>query len=237
MSPARLTWPTCVQPADRSCLGTLGGPSIHSTILWKCTSFCVIASVSRDFLPLFFRFRTHLGSGLLINRIKYFQIRFWFRHHIQNFKKLRGVNDTTESDSSVSCSTQNQEDQITFKAPLCNGFWFLEVQLVEDLHAGPSGRTCHPSIRWWHRFIRARWAKSASSFLTAESFATLLVGCWHCILATTWPSPPAWHHSTAVQAACPYRAMLPVSRWRVGLTLKEAALLCPSSSYTSMDGG
>ena len=55
--------------------------------------------------------------------------------------------------------------------------------------------------------------KAQSSLLTVEPFAVL--------------KSQLWHRSTAVQAACPYCTVytvkLPVPRWRVGSTLKEAA--------------
>ena len=68
-----------------------------------------------------------------------------------------------------------------------------------------------------HGLIRAKWAKPV--VIT---------------YSRTFCCPPAWYHSTAVQIACSYMVMLLVPRWKVGSTLKEAALLCPSSSYLSL---
>ena len=63
--------------------------------------------------------------------------------------------------------------------------------------------------------------RSTSPLLTVEPFAALF-----CLSVLYLPPPdPAWHHSTAVQAARPYMVMLPVPRWEAGSTLKEAVLV------------
>ena len=47
-------------------------------------------------------------SGPLINRLKYFRIRFRFRRDIRIFKKLCGVHPTAESDSAVCITPRSQ---------------------------------------------------------------------------------------------------------------------------------
>ena len=71
-------------------------------------------SVSRDFRPSVF-FHDSYPSGPLINRVKYFRIRFQFRPDIQIFKKLSGVHHTAESSSTVCIPPQSQ-------APRCASY-------------------------------------------------------------------------------------------------------------------
>ena len=73
--------------------------------------------------------------------------------------------------------------------------------------------------------------KAQLSLLSVEHFDVLfwalgiaLASCHH----LTQPMP-AWHRSTAVQAACPYMVMLLVSLWRVGSTVSTDEGLCPST--------
>ena len=69
--------------------------------------------------------------------------------------------------------------------------------------------------------------EARSSLLTVEPFAALFV------LSSLHFAPPdpsrrpgiAQPQYSTVQAACPFMVTLPVPRWRVGLTLKEAVLL------------
>ena len=58
-------------------------------------------SVSRNFWPPFFSWFEPIYSRPLINRLKYFWIRFRFPRDIQIFKKHCGVHPTAESDSTV----------------------------------------------------------------------------------------------------------------------------------------
>ena len=61
--------------------------------------FCIKGSVSRDFWPPFFHDSN--PSSPLINRLKYFQMQFWFCWDFRIFKKLRSVHHTAESSSAV----------------------------------------------------------------------------------------------------------------------------------------
>ena len=54
-------------------------------------------------------------SGPLINRLKYFLIRFRFRQDIRIFEKLRGVHPNAESSSAVCIITQSQGYQLSQK--------------------------------------------------------------------------------------------------------------------------
>ena len=67
---------------------------------YEVVNWTVKGCVSRDFRPTFF-FMIGTKSRPLINRLKYFRIRFRFRQDIQILKKLRSVHPTTESDSAV----------------------------------------------------------------------------------------------------------------------------------------
>ena len=60
-----------------------------------------------------------------------------------------------------------------------------------------------------HRLIITRWAKC---FVLLDSWTICcpVLGSRHGVLANTWPCPPAWHRSTAVQSAFPYMVMLTV---------------------------
>ena len=63
--------------------------------------------------------------------------------------------------------------------------------------------------------IRARWATPSRHSLQPNLLLPFFGTSALYVLATTWPSPPAWHRSTAVQAASPYIAKLQVLQWRV----------------------
>ena len=58
-------------------------------------------------------------SGPLINRLKYFRIRFRFRQDIKMFKKLLGVHPTGESSSAVCITQRSQEMKSSPKTPRC----------------------------------------------------------------------------------------------------------------------
>ena len=86
-----------------------------------------------------------------------------------------------------------------------------------------------------HRLIITRWAKC---FVLLDSWTICcpVLGSRHGVLANTWPCPPAWHRSTAVQSAFPYMVMLTVRvrRWRFCSTLTDDTCLPPPFSYLGM---
>ena len=69
-------------------------------------SLILKGSVSRDFRPPFFH--AWNPSRPLMNRIKYFRIRFQFHRDIPIFKKLCSVHHTAESSSEVCTMSRSQ---------------------------------------------------------------------------------------------------------------------------------
>ena len=61
----------------------------------KSRDMVPLKGVCHEIFNLYFHDST--PSGPLINRLKYFRIRFRFRRDIQIFKKLSGVHHTAES--------------------------------------------------------------------------------------------------------------------------------------------
>ena len=81
--------------------------------------------VSRDFRPLFVFYDLN-PSGPLINRIKYFWIRFRFHWDIQIFKKLLSVHHTAESSSAVCIIPRSQ-------APRCASYPGVRLRSVHHI--------------------------------------------------------------------------------------------------------
>ena len=105
-------------------------------------------------------------SGPLINRLKYFQIRFRFRRDIQILKKLRIVHPTVESDSAVCVYTVESDSTVCItlrsQAPRC---------------------ASHPRVKWWTVLKKLRGVH-----LTAESsFA-------ECIISQSASYREVWIH-------------------------------------------
>ena len=129
------------------------------------TKFLLQGSVSRDFRPPVF-FHDLNPSGPLINRLKYFRIRFRFRRDIQILKKLRGVHPmktkhlkklcgvhpTAESDSAVCIIPRSQALQCASHRGVSNlpsvcfdGFEILHTaELVSAVWCTPQS----PTPRW-----------------------------------------------------------------------------------------
>ena len=78
-------------------------------LLWirrEIDNFPLRECVTRFLTSLFFHDSN--PSGPLINRAKYFRIRFWFRQDIRIVKKLHGVHHTAELDSAVCILPRSQ---------------------------------------------------------------------------------------------------------------------------------
>ena len=74
--------------------------------------------------------------------------------------------------------------------------------------------------------------QSPSSLLTVEPFCCPFLGSRHCTCHhLTQPASLSSLNRSTGSMSMYAMFTLPVPRWRVGSTLKEAALLCPSSSY------
>ena len=74
---------------------------------WKVR---VLKGVCHEIFDLHF-FHDSIPSRPLINRLKYFKIRFRFRQDIRILKKLSGVHPTAESDSAVCIIPRSQTPQ------------------------------------------------------------------------------------------------------------------------------
>ena len=74
-------------------------------------------------------------SGPMINRLKYFRIRFRFRWDIQTFNKLRGAHHTSESSSAVCIIPQSQAPQcipLRSQAPQCASHRGVKLHTMES---------------------------------------------------------------------------------------------------------
>ena len=69
--------------------------------LGQCTLYSIVHRLCVTRFSTSSFFHDSNPSGSLINRLKYFLIRFRFRRDIRIFKKLHGVHPTTESDSAL----------------------------------------------------------------------------------------------------------------------------------------
>ena len=127
-------------------------------------------SVSRDFDLQFFHYLN--PSGPLINKLKYFLIRFRFRRDIRIFKKIRVVHLTAESDSAECITPRSQ-------TPLCASYLGVRLRGVNHT-AESSSAVCIPprsQAPQWASHRGVKWSKFFKKLCgvhpTAESYSAV----------------------------------------------------------------
>ena len=146
--------------------------------------------VSRDFRPLFVFYDLN-PSGPLINRIKYFWIRFRFHWDIQIFKKPLSVHHTAESSSAVCIIPRSQ-------APRCASYPAVRLRSVH--HITESWKKVYKKTSQSASYQESDWCESYCGVNNLQSvcFNPTFYDCYFSVMHTAESSDPNFSKNSMV---------------------------------------